>query len=61
MTSMKIILKYICGTNDYGLLYSNMEGALVGYCDTDWAGSSEDRKSTSDRCFFSWKQSNIMV
>lgn len=25
---------------------------LVGYCDSDWAGSADDRKSTSRGCFF---------
>jgi len=25
---------------------------LMGYCDTDWAGSADDRKSTSEGCFF---------
>lgn len=53
MTSMKRILKYICGTSDYGLLYSlNTRGILVGFCDADYAGISEDKKSTSSSCFF---------
>ncbi|XP_059669132.1 uncharacterized mitochondrial protein AtMg00810-like [Cornus florida] len=26
--------------------------ALVGYSDSDWAGDLDDRKSTSDYCFF---------
>ena len=25
---------------------------LVGYCDADWAGSADDRKSTSGGCFY---------
>jgi len=25
---------------------------LIGYCDADWAGSVDDRKSTSGGCFF---------
>ncbi|MCI78826.1 gag-pol polyprotein, partial [Trifolium medium] len=25
---------------------------LIGYCDTDWDGSADDRKSTSGACFF---------
>ena len=24
----------------------------MGYCDADWAGSADDRKSTSGGCFF---------
>jgi len=27
-------------------------GWLVGYCDVDWAGSADYRKSTSGGCFF---------
>jgi len=47
------ILKYINRTNDYGILYSHSENTrLVGYCDADWAGSADDKKSTSDGCFF---------
>jgi len=25
---------------------------LIGYCDADWTGSADDRKSTSEGCFF---------
>ncbi|XP_038904419.1 uncharacterized mitochondrial protein AtMg00810-like [Benincasa hispida] len=49
----KRITKYISGTYEYGLLYSfDTNNSLVGYCDTDWAESSEDRKSASGSCFF---------
>ena len=41
------------GTCDYGLLYSHTsDSILVRYCDADWAGSADDRKSTSGGCFF---------
>jgi len=50
---VKRILKYINSTNDYGILYSHSENSiLTGYCDADWAGSADDRKSTSGGCFF---------
>ncbi|GAA0154676.1 transmembrane signal receptor [Lithospermum erythrorhizon] len=50
---VKRIIKYVHGTLDYGLLYSfDTNKALVGYSDADWAGNSEDRKSTSGGCFF---------
>jgi hypothetical protein len=40
-------------TSDYGIMYSHCEdSALYGYCDADWAGSADDRKSTSGGCFF---------
>ncbi|KAK2442880.1 putative mitochondrial protein [Trifolium repens] len=41
------------GTSDYGIMYSHCENStLYGYCDADWAGSADDRKSTSGGCFF---------
>ncbi|XP_043805250.1 secreted RxLR effector protein 161-like [Manihot esculenta] len=57
----KRVLKYLKGTSNYGLLYSNNENAkLEGYVDSDWASSVEDMKSTSSYLFslglgyFSW-------
>lgn len=48
ITQFKRILKYINGTSEYGMLYShNANSLLTGYCDVDWAGSVDDRKSTS--------------
>jgi hypothetical protein len=47
LTQVKRILKYVNGTSDYGLLYSHGENCMLfGYCDADWAGSADDRKST---------------
>jgi len=47
------ILKYINSTSDYGILYSHSENSiLIGYCDANWAGSADDKKSTSSGCFF---------
>ena len=44
------------------MLYENRgRTQIVGYCDTDWAGSLVDRRSTSGYCVFiggnliSWK------
>ena len=48
----KHVLRYFCVTVGYGLRYtSNSDMALVGYSDSDWAGSVEDQKSTSGCCF----------
>ena len=48
----KHILKYQEGTLDYGLLLGADCGiGLVGYLDSDWAGSVTNRKSTSGCCF----------
>ncbi|CAJ2652046.1 unnamed protein product [Trifolium pratense] len=53
LVQVKRILKYIKGTSDYGILYSQTKNStLIGYCDADWAGSADDRKSTSGGCFF---------
>ncbi|KAL0561666.1 hypothetical protein IC582_002106 [Cucumis melo] len=44
----KRIIRYLKGTLDYGLFYSSSkEFNLEGYCDSDWAGDTNDRKSTS--------------
>lgn len=40
-------------TTDYGMWYTfDMLSVLMGFCDVDWAGCSDDRKSTSGGCFF---------
>jgi len=53
LTQVKRILKYINSTNDYEILYSHSENSLlIGYFNADWAGSADDRKSTSGGCFF---------
>ena len=47
LIQVKRIIKYINGTSDYGILYTHdTSPSLVGYCDADWAGSADDRKST---------------
>ncbi|XP_057791180.1 uncharacterized mitochondrial protein AtMg00810-like [Salvia miltiorrhiza] len=49
----KRILRYLKGTLDYGLFYSNTHDyKLVGYSDSDWAGDNDGRKSTSGFVFF---------
>ncbi|CAM8913061.1 unnamed protein product [Rhodiola kirilowii] len=69
LMNVKRIIKYVCGTADYGLWYTkDTNSCLVGYCDADWAGNAEDRKSSSGGCFFldnnlvSWfsKKQNII-
>ena len=43
----KRILRYIAGTRDYGIMYSSTKKKeLIGYTDSDFAGSLDDRKST---------------
>ena len=59
----KRLLRYIKGTMEYGLMFERNESEdveLFGLCDSDWAGSMDDMKSTSEYCFslgsgiFSW-------
>ena len=43
----KQVLRYLKGIFDYGLKYeANQKIKLEGYVDSDWEGSSIDRKST---------------
>eukprot|EP00253_Pinus_taeda_P012346 PITA_12346 len=43
----KRILRYVNGTKQYGVLYTTTSDfRLVGYTDSDWAESVNDRKST---------------
>jgi hypothetical protein len=67
----KHVLRYLCGTMDYGLDYLRGDGVrLVGYTDLDCAGCVSDRKSTFGCCFglgsavvswFSWKQKSMAL
>ena len=48
----KRIFQYIQGTRTYDIHYAaDSELELVGYTDSDWAGDSIDRKSTSGYVF----------
>ncbi|XP_028215213.1 uncharacterized protein LOC114397350 [Glycine soja] len=48
----KRILRYAKGTKDFGILYkTNRDFNLTCYTDRDWAGSTDDRKSTSGYMF----------
>jgi hypothetical protein len=51
-TAVKRIMRYLKGTIDYGLWYDkNTPSECVGYSDSDWAGDTDDRKSTSGYVF----------
>ena len=46
--TIKRIFRYLKGTTKFGLWYpKGNELTLVAYTDADWAGSIDDRKSTS--------------
>ncbi|KAG8480148.1 hypothetical protein CXB51_024926 [Gossypium anomalum] len=50
--AVKRVLRYIKGTLNYGMHYSKAKDLrLIGYTDSDWAGSKDDLKSTSGYAF----------
>lgn len=50
-TAAKRTVRYLIGTKHHGLHFTGEAGDLTGYCDADWAGDHESRKSTSGFCF----------
>ena len=53
LNAIKIIIKYVSGTCDYGLFYSKESNLfLAGYSDSDWASNANDRKSSTSGCFY---------
>ena len=57
MMAVKRILRYLKGTEDYGLWYKlggNLD--LKVFIDVDWARNFDDKKSTSDGAFFLGKR-----
>ncbi|CAJ2661747.1 unnamed protein product [Trifolium pratense] len=48
----KRVLRYVMGTMEYGIRFEkNSKFEAKGYCDSDWAGSVDDMKSTSGYVF----------
>ena len=44
---------YVKTTADFGVWYNKYTNdVLVGYSDADWAVNADDRKSTSEGCFY---------
>ena len=53
LVAVKRILRYLKGTPNLGIWYPRESGFnLLGYTDSDYAGSVVDRKSTSGSCQF---------
>lgn len=47
----KGVLRYLSGTADYGITYGPDPTDLLGYCDSDYAGDIDTRRSTSGYVF----------
>ncbi|XP_050919643.1 uncharacterized mitochondrial protein AtMg00810-like [Lathyrus oleraceus] len=48
----KRVLRYVMGTMEHGIRFDkNSKLEAKGYCDSDWAGSVDDMKSTSGYVF----------
>lgn len=53
LAAVKRIIRFVNGTTNDGIWYSkDTNSSLAGYCDADWAGNADDRKSTTGGCFF---------
>ncbi|KAL5795083.1 hypothetical protein ACOSP7_003677 [Xanthoceras sorbifolium] len=52
LEAVRRILRYVKSTIDYGLMYKKGENCkLVGYCDADYAGDHDTRRSTTGYMF----------
>ncbi|KAJ4767670.1 Gag/pol [Rhynchospora pubera] len=52
-TAAKRLLRYLCGTLKHGILiHSTSTNTIHAYSDADWAGSIDDRRSTSGFCVY---------
>lgn len=51
--AVKRIMRYLKGTINKGLVYKSNPKypSIIGYCDADWAGSVDDRQSTTGYVF----------
>eukprot|EP00253_Pinus_taeda_P010841 PITA_10841 len=48
----KSVLRYLCGTVNYGILYTDASDVnLAGFSDSDWVGNLDDRKSITGYAF----------
>ncbi|XP_057789688.1 uncharacterized mitochondrial protein AtMg00810-like [Salvia miltiorrhiza] len=53
--AVKRILRYIAGSKDHGLHMQKSSCTVTGFCDSDWAGDFDDRRSTTGYCVYMGK------
>ena len=59
-TVAKRVLRYLTSSSDHGLQYTKSQLQLNAFCDSDWAGCPEYRRSTTNfaiflgNCLISW-------
>jgi hypothetical protein len=51
MNAVKQVLRYLAGTANLGLQFSQSSNILTGYCDADYAADLDKRKSTTGYVF----------
>jgi hypothetical protein len=50
-TAAKGVLRYLAATRDYGIKFGPNKTELTGYCDADYAGDLDTRRSTTGYVF----------
>jgi hypothetical protein len=50
-SAAKTVLRYLAGTTDYGITYGTGNPGLQVYCDADYAGDIDTRRSTTGYVF----------
>ena len=51
MQAAKGVVRYLAGTADYGITFGGAGALLLGYCDADYAGDLDTRRSTTGYVF----------
>jgi hypothetical protein len=63
----KRVLRYLQGTLDHGLYYTKSNLQVNSFCDSDWAGCPDDKRSTTGfavflgDCLIAWSAKNQAV
>ncbi len=58
--AVKRIMRYLKGTLDLKLYFEGKDVTLRGYCDANWGGDANDRRSTTGVRVLCWSGSSLM-